>query len=151
MLHGRVEDRTVEVCDLRLVSQNTTLKVPVQSRSPGVFPLTVTLETPGGAFVITSNNDTVRSTAVSEVGLVLIIVALLSLAIWWMRDLRHGRRARRLVPAPVEDDGETRTSDPVVDAFFLPPSNGADRDPHDDDLPGTDDGGGPDPQQRAMG
>jgi Family of unknown function (DUF6049) len=117
----QVFDQTSEICTLNLVSRNTTLKVPVQSRSPGAFQLTVSLYSPNGAWLLAQNKDTVRSTAISNVGIVLIVVTLLSLAIWWVRDLRHGRRARQLVPSPIATDDETLTADPVVDAFFAQP------------------------------
>jgi hypothetical protein len=104
----RIPTPTSEVCELTLVTQNTTIKVPVETRSSGVFPLDVSLWTPDGSQELASDRDTVRSTAVSGVGVVLIGVAVVSLAIWWGRDLRHGRRARRLVPAP---DGEGEDSD----------------------------------------
>lgn len=117
-----VLDQTSESCVLSLLSRNTTLRVPVQSRSPGVFQLTVALYSPTGAWQLgVTNHDTVRSTAISNVGIVLIVVTLLTLAIWWVRDLRHGRRARQLVPSPVAGDEATLTDDPVVDAFFAKP------------------------------
>lgn len=111
---------TSEVCVLTLSSQNTTLKVPVETRSSGVFPLDVSLVTPDGSVVLAHDRDTVRSTAVSGVGIVLIVLAAVSLAIWWARDLRHGRRARRLVPAP-DFDEEKGAADDVVDDFFATP------------------------------
>jgi hypothetical protein len=97
---------TSEVCDLTLTAQNTTLKVPVETRSSGVFPVDVSLWAPGGVQLIAHDRDTVRSTAVSGVGVILIVVAILSLAVWWARDLRHGRRARQLVP-PAEEESES--------------------------------------------
>jgi hypothetical protein len=120
--HGSctLEGPTEEVCQLRLVTENTTLRVPVESRSPGVFPLSVTMTSPDGSLVLAHFPDTVRSTAISNVGIVLIVVALLSLAIWWVRDLRHGRRARRLIPAPADE--VVLTSDPVIDEFFAEPA-----------------------------
>jgi hypothetical protein len=101
----RVPTPTSEVCDLTLTTQNTTVKIPVESRSSGVFPLDVSLWAPDGSQMLARNRDTIRSTAVSGVGIVLIIVAVVSLGLWWARDLRHGRRARQLVPAP-SDDGD---------------------------------------------
>jgi hypothetical protein len=109
----RIPTPTSEVCDLILTTQNTTLKVPVETRSSGVFPLDVSLYTTDGSQQLAYNRDTVRSTAVSGVGVVLIAVAIASLALWWARDLRHGRRARQLVPAP--EDGaafDEEASDP---------------------------------------
>ena len=102
--HCRVPTSTSEVCDLTLTTHNTTLKVPVETRTSGVFPVQVSVWTPDGSQLIAQARDTVRSTAVSGVGVVLILVALVSLGIWWIRDLRHGRRARQLVPAPKDDD-----------------------------------------------
>jgi hypothetical protein len=122
---------TKEVCQLVLVSQNTTLKIPVQTRSSGVFPLAVALTSPDMSVTLASDQDTVRSTAISGVGVVVIVLAVVSLALWWVRDLRRGRRARRLVPAPVEpgadggdgsgDGAPPRSGDPVVDDFFTRP------------------------------
>jgi Family of unknown function (DUF6049) len=128
----RVPTPTSEVCDLVLVSLNTTLKIPVQTRSSGVFPLTVALKSPDMSVVLAHDQDTVRSTAISGVGVVVIILAVVSLAVWWVRDLRRGRRARRLVPAPGEpaadaalngtaDGAAPRSGDPVVDDFFTRP------------------------------
>jgi hypothetical protein len=106
---------TSEVCALTLAGPATTLKVPVETRTSGVFPLDVSLESPDGSLVLATNHDTVRSTAVSGVGIVLIVGATLFLAVWWIRDLRHGRRARRLVePPPDEDDsGQPARSTPA--------------------------------------
>jgi len=144
----QVPTPTSEVCDLTLTTQNTTLKVPVETRASGVFPLDVSLWTPDGSVQLASDSDTVRSTAVSGVGVVLIVLAIVSLAVWWVRDLRHGRRARQLVPAPGDETsdeedayqgeegageaaapaaepilvGEPGDSDPVVREFFSTPA-----------------------------
>jgi putative peptidoglycan lipid II flippase len=91
---------TSESCVLDLRTQNTTLKVPVVARTAGVFTLTIDLMSPDGGLTLASTQDTVRSTAASGVGILLSIGAAFLLAIWWIRDLRHGRRARGLVPAP---------------------------------------------------
>ncbi len=136
----RLPTQTSEICDLILTTQNTTLKVPVETRSSGVFPLQVSLYAPGGSLLLKADSDTVRSTAVSGVGVVLIVVAVVFLAAWWVRDARHGRRARELVPAPdneADDRGGDPTpgggasgnaaeapgdSDPVVRQFFSTPA-----------------------------
>ena len=91
-----------EQCRLDLV-HTTTLQVPVAVRTPGAFQILLEIETPNGT-VVASGRDTIRSTAVSEVGLLLMVGAALFLAVWWARNFRHGRRARRLVPAPDGDD-----------------------------------------------
>jgi hypothetical protein len=120
----RVPTPTSEICDLTLSTQNTTIKVSVESRASGVFPLDVSLWTPDGSQLLARDRDTVRSTAVSGVGIILIAVAVVSLGLWWARDLRHGRRARQLVPAPgAESEDEADDGD----------ANGGVR-PGDDDL-----------------
>ena len=95
-----------ETCTLDLRTQNTTLKVPVVTRTSGVFSLTIRLTSPDGGLALATSEDTMRSTAASGVGIVLSIGAALLLAMWWVRDLRHGRRARDLVPAAVEPDAD---------------------------------------------
>jgi hypothetical protein len=104
----QVATPTSEVCDLTLTAENTTLKVPIETRASGVFPLTVSLWTPDNSLQIAHAQDTVHSTAVSGVGVVLIVLAALFLGTWWVRDLRHGRRARRLIPAPGDDAVDDR-------------------------------------------
>jgi hypothetical protein len=121
-----VMTESTEVCTLTLVNTNTTLKVPVEARSSGVFPLDVYLYAPGSP--VNSGNwlahrkNTVRSTAVSGVALVLIGLAAVGLILWWGRDLRRGRRPKGMVPAPVGEAGATVTAgDPALDGFFNQP------------------------------
>ncbi|MDQ2725624.1 MAG: DUF6049 family protein, partial [Actinomycetota bacterium] len=92
----------VEVCDLTLASEATTLQVPVVARTSGIFSLGVTLSSPDGAVRLSDSHATVRSTAFSGVGVILIVVAALALAYWWVRNIRHGRRARDLIPVDVD-------------------------------------------------
>jgi hypothetical protein len=98
---------STESCQLVLAAENTTIKVPVQTRASGVFPLDVTLSSADGSLTIAHNQDTVTSTAISGVGIVLISLAVVSLAVWWIRDLRRGRRSRTLVPSPVAEGPAT--------------------------------------------
>jgi putative peptidoglycan lipid II flippase len=109
---------TAETCVLTLHNENTTLKVPVNAPTPGVFRLTVDLESANGALSFAHTQYTVRSTAASGVGIFLSIGAALLLVLWWIRDLRHGRRARRLVPS--EDD------EPALHAAQAGPEFGSD-------------------------
>jgi hypothetical protein len=95
-----------ENCQLTLSPLHpTVLQVPVVVRTSGAFPLALQLATPSGSEEIASSTDTVRSTAISDVGLVLMVSAALFLAVWWARNARHGRRARQLVPRPADDEG----------------------------------------------
>jgi hypothetical protein len=93
-----------ETCELILSRPTTTLQVPVVVRTSGAFPLSLEVETPDGAREMATGTETVRSTAISDVGLALMLGAALFLGIWWVRNLHHGRRARRLVPRPVDED-----------------------------------------------
>ena len=112
----QVFSESKEVCNLSLVTQNTTLNVPVETRSSGVFPLDVYLYTPNGNKPLWHDKDTIRSTAVSGAAVIIIIVGLLALVLWWGRDLRRGRRPKGMVPVPSPDaDGAT---DPRIEEFF---------------------------------
>ncbi len=85
------------------------LDVGVRSRASGAFPVTVSLSSPDDAISMGSTKFTVRSTAVSGIGLLLSIGAGLFLLIWWARHFRSVRRRSRLVTPPprIEDhDGE---------------------------------------------
>jgi hypothetical protein len=106
----------------------TPILVPVRVRASGAFPLEVTVRSPDNILTITGTKFTVRSTAVSGVGLMLTIVAGLFLLLWWGRHFRDTRRARQLVasthpalrssPAADDPSGSTdqsgTTSDPQV-------------------------------------
>ena len=75
----------------------TRLDVEVTTRASGAFPLRVSVRSPDDVLDITSTQFTVRSTAISGVGLVLSIGAGAFLLIWWARHFRKTRRARALV------------------------------------------------------
>jgi hypothetical protein len=92
-----------EDCQLTLSRSTTSLQIPVVVRTPGAFPLLLEVETPSGE-ILAKSTDTVRSTAIGYVAVVLMVGAVLFLAVWWVRNARHGRRARRLVPKPPDDD-----------------------------------------------
>ena len=84
--------------DIELTSENTPLVVPVHVRSPGTFPLFVTITSPDGRLELARSEVTIRSTAYSGVGVALSVGAGLFLLLWWGRHWRTVRRARRLVP-----------------------------------------------------
>lgn len=71
--------------------------VTVRTRTSGAFPLGVTITSPDGSIVLDRATFTIRSTAISGVGLVLSVGAALFLLIWWARHWRTARRSSRLV------------------------------------------------------
>ncbi|MGH9258539.1 MAG: DUF6049 family protein, partial [Acidimicrobiales bacterium] len=82
-----------------LAPGTTRLEVPVRARTSGAFTLDVTVTSPDGSIVLDTSTFDVRSTAISGVGIVLSIGAVLFLAIWWARHWRSARRSRHLMPA----------------------------------------------------
>jgi hypothetical protein len=74
----------------------TRLEFPVEARASGTFPLTVEFLTPvGAAAVDTPTRFTVRSTALSGIGIFLSLGAIAILGGWWATHLRRARQARR--------------------------------------------------------
>ena len=73
----------------------TVQPVIVQSRTPGLFAVDVTLRAPAGTLLIASGQVSVRSSATSIVGIILTAAALVVLAAWWIRTSLRRRRQRR--------------------------------------------------------
>lgn len=72
------------------------VRVPVEARTSGTFPVNIELLTPVGDLpVAPATQLTVRSTGLSGLGLALSVGALLVLALWWFRHVRKARRRRR--------------------------------------------------------
>ncbi len=86
--------RAVEL-DLR----STTVSIPVQTRSSGTFPLHMVVSSSDGGLVISDARFRVRSTAVSSVGIGLMVGAIVFLVGWWALHIRRRHRARA-VPQP---------------------------------------------------
>jgi hypothetical protein len=89
---------------LELTHRFTTEEFTVRTRTSGVFGMTVQLVAPNGTPIGSVSHVTIRSTAASGVGIILSVGAAVFLLVWWVRNARSGRRARRLVPAA--DRGE---------------------------------------------
>ncbi len=77
----------------------TRLDLPVTTKASGAFPLDVAIRSADGSLPVTTTRFTVRSTAISGVGLMLSIGAGLFLLVWWARHFRTARRARKLIAA----------------------------------------------------
>jgi len=87
-------------------------RVPVEARTNGTFKVTAALLTPqGDALLGPPDAITVRSTALSGLGLLVTIGAALVLVAWWLQNLRSRRRqkleaaaAERHPTAPINRD-----------------------------------------------
>jgi hypothetical protein len=77
-----------------LPPRSTTVRFAVEARTSGTFPLRLSVRSADGVLPITDSSFRVRSTAVSVVGLLLMIGAGAFLAVWWGWDIRRRRRAR---------------------------------------------------------
>jgi hypothetical protein len=87
----KVELPDGEARRVTLADATTRLDIEVRLRSSGAFPFEVDVVSPDGAITLSTTRYSVRSTAVSGVGLVLSIGAGLFLVVWWAR---HWRAAR---------------------------------------------------------
>jgi hypothetical protein len=77
--------------------------------------MTLTVSTPDSRRELDRSRFTVRSTAVTGVGLALIGGSLLFLAAWWGRNIHRARRNRRLMPAPRVEAAETAPGSRAAD------------------------------------
>lgn len=80
----------VTVAGTRSVAQ-----VRVRARASGDAPLRLTVRSPNGQVILAESHYTVRSTAVSGVGVLLTVGAAGFLALWWGRHWWRERRRRR--------------------------------------------------------
>jgi hypothetical protein len=87
---GRTIAVTIEGPSMRL-------DIAVRTRASGAFPIQVEVTSPDGRLSVASSLYSVRSTAVSGLGLLLSIGAGLFLVVWWARHWRSARRSARLV------------------------------------------------------
>jgi hypothetical protein len=77
--------------EIALPEGTTTLEIEVQARASGAFPLAISLESPHGDIELGSAQYTVRSTAVSGLGLAISAAAIVVLGVWWVRTSRRAR------------------------------------------------------------
>ncbi len=75
-----------------LQDERTVINIGVRVRATGDTPMLVTVRTPDGRVVLSESRYTVRSTAVSGVGVFLTVGAAAFLALWWGRNWHRNRR-----------------------------------------------------------
>lgn len=75
----------------------TRLEVAVEAKASGAFPVDVEVRSPDQVLFVGQTDLTVRSTAISGLGLLLSLAAGSFLLLWWGRHYRKVRRNRLLV------------------------------------------------------
>ena len=100
----------------QVLAPGTTTRIDarVTTRASGAFPLEVIVTSADAVTPVTQARFTVRSTAISGIGLIISIGAGLFLLLWWIRHYRTARRPSQLV--------ETNRS--TVDAASSPTDSG---------------------------
>ena len=87
------------------------LTIPVETLASGDARVTATLVSPGGFFELGSGTVDIRSTAISGLGLLISVVALVVLGAWWIRTILRVRRNRAAATVaaepPVSTEGES--------------------------------------------
>jgi len=81
---------------------STVVTIPVKTRAAGDTPIRITVRTPDDGVILAESRYTIRSTAVSGVGIVLTGGAALFLAVWWGRNWRRTRTDRHTTGAEPE-------------------------------------------------
>lgn len=76
-------------------NQITTIDIPVEARSNGVFPVVVELRTPAGTQIVEPVELTARVSTLTGLGRLFTVGALLVLATWWFSFFRRRRIERR--------------------------------------------------------
>jgi hypothetical protein len=85
---------------ITVTDSSPPFRVPVEAKSNGTFQVTAALLTPeGDAPLGPPMAITVRSTALSGLGILVTTAAGLALAAWWVQHLRAKRRRRRSAAA----------------------------------------------------
>lgn len=127
--------------EVTLSGERTVVQIPVRTRATGDTPLRITVRTPDQRHILAESQYTVRSTAVSGVGLLLTIGAASFLAIWWGRHwLNTRRQSRQTHPSRggagsssrdlIEADDAPSDDRVVVDRTDVTPSAGTGSNPH---------------------
>jgi hypothetical protein len=90
-----------------LTDQTTRLDIDVRARTSGALSFDVQVTSPDGDLVLASTSYSVRSTAVSGVGLGLSIGAGVFLIVWWARHWRASRNEKLVGEVGEPADGSS--------------------------------------------
>jgi hypothetical protein len=84
-----------ERVEIPLPPGTSPVEVDVRARASGAFPLDIVLESPDGRIELGTARYTVRSTAVSGLGVAISAAAIIVLGVWWFRTARRARAVHR--------------------------------------------------------
>jgi hypothetical protein len=106
---------------------STLVPIKVKTRAAGDTPVRITVRSPDDGVILAESQYTIRSTAVSGVGIVLTVGAALFLAVWWGRHWRRSRserlRAAEIAAAAAATEAEAEAEDAAAAAVEAEPSN----------------------------
>jgi hypothetical protein len=89
------------------------ISLDVSARTSGDSVLDLTLSSPDRGLTLDSTRVTIRSTALSGLGLIIAGIALLFLLVWWIRTRRSRRLNRRLIVSNDDAAGNVPTPQTV--------------------------------------
>ncbi|NLV55941.1 MAG: hypothetical protein GXY13_10060 [Acidimicrobiales bacterium] len=92
---GRLDIRSGDEQVVELEPGTTRIPIAIHTTIPGDSPVEITVLTPDGSVVLDEVEYTVRSTAISGIGVFLSVGAAVVLVVWWFRHWRKTRRLRR--------------------------------------------------------
>ncbi len=119
-----------------LVPGDNEIAVRVETLTSGDARVTVAITSPGGQLELHEGIIDIRSTAISGLGLVISVIALIVLGGWWVRTIRRVRRNRAAATVaatvPPTDTEAPAPPEPPADAEAVPDPTA---DPHTEPDP----------------
>lgn len=97
--------------NLRLRPGENTIVIPVETLASGDARVTATLVSPGGLLELGSGTVDIRSTAISGLGLIISVIALIVLGAWWIRTILRVRRNRAAATVSAASEDTTTSTE----------------------------------------
>jgi hypothetical protein len=97
--------------NLRLRPGENHIVIPVETLTSGDARVTATLVAPGGLLELGSGTVDIRSTAISGLGLIISVIALIVLGAWWIRTILRVRRNRAAATVSAASEDTTTSTE----------------------------------------
>jgi hypothetical protein len=97
--------------NLRLRPGENHIVIPVETLASGDARVTATLVAPGGLLELGSGTVDIRSTAISGLGLIISVIALIVLGAWWIRTILRVRRNRAAATVSAASEDTTTSTE----------------------------------------